>query len=149
MQGKSLKTSQRPQKPRQGDQLIHRRYTKSSPQCVYVYECAYAGVYRCEYVCVYVCVCVCACLSVCHIADSFNKLSHPTRFAISLGRSSLTLSLLQRSMAHINSSIRPPLVRPTGRPLSLRQKRCLPNRLGGSHALGRTYNRTEYRQVYK
>src|SRR6218665_1675050 len=26
------KTSQRPQKPRQGDQLIHRRYTKSSPQ---------------------------------------------------------------------------------------------------------------------
>src|SRR6218665_2687388 len=29
---KSPKTSQRPQKPSQGDQLIHRRYTKSSPQ---------------------------------------------------------------------------------------------------------------------
>src|SRR6218665_1257588 len=29
---KSPKTSQRPQKPRQGDQLIHRCYTKSSPQ---------------------------------------------------------------------------------------------------------------------
>src|SRR6218665_2717289 len=29
---KSPKTSRRPQKPRQGDQLIHRRYIKSSPQ---------------------------------------------------------------------------------------------------------------------
>jgi len=27
-----LKTSHRPQKSRQGDHLIHRRYTKSSPQ---------------------------------------------------------------------------------------------------------------------
>src|SRR6218665_318045 len=32
MQCKTPKTFQRPQKPRQGDQLIHRRYTKSSPQ---------------------------------------------------------------------------------------------------------------------
>src|SRR6218665_2151683 len=32
MQCKTPKTSQRPQKPRQGDQLIHRGYTKSSPQ---------------------------------------------------------------------------------------------------------------------
>jgi len=32
MQYKSSKTSQRPQKPRHGDQLIHLRYTKSSPQ---------------------------------------------------------------------------------------------------------------------
>jgi len=31
MQFKSSETSQRPQKPRQGDQLIHRSYTKSSP----------------------------------------------------------------------------------------------------------------------
>jgi len=30
MQCKSPKTSQRAQKPRQGDQPIHRRYTKSS-----------------------------------------------------------------------------------------------------------------------
>jgi len=32
MLSKSPKTFQRPQKPRQGDQLIHRRSTKSSPQ---------------------------------------------------------------------------------------------------------------------
>jgi len=32
MQFKSSKNSQRPQKPRQGGQPIHRRYTNSSPQ---------------------------------------------------------------------------------------------------------------------
>jgi len=32
IQCKSSKTSQRSQKPRQGEQLIHRRYTKSSSQ---------------------------------------------------------------------------------------------------------------------
>src|SRR6218665_4224761 len=42
MQCRSSRISQHQQKPRQGDQLIHRRYTKPSPQyCIILYSIIY------------------------------------------------------------------------------------------------------------